>query len=193
MAETSPDAGWRTQHLRLTAFPETEEPLLLVRDWWHAIAGSPPLRELTNPQGGTVELMGVYKDAPLGMEAQRGRVDIRRPYAMGEQPADALPLLSEVLAAFVDLAGGWLKREGTVPASGIPAPACVPPTTTSSRARSHQRNGPTPTFPPFTPLRVTGVPAGILVNPGCPAGCTAYSATSTWFSMSWTPTTGTIG
>ena len=113
MAETSPNVGWRTQFLRLTAFPETEEPLLLVRDWWHAIAGGPPLREVTNPQGGTVELVGVYRDAPLGMEAQRGRVDIRRPYAMGEQPADTLPLLGETLAAFVDLTGGWLKRDGS--------------------------------------------------------------------------------
>ena len=112
MAETQPDpAVWRTQHLRLTAFPETEEPLLLVRDWWQAIAGGPPLREITNPQGGTVELVGVYKDAPLGMEAQRGRVDIRRPYAVGEQPADTLPLLGEALTAFADLAVRWLNRD----------------------------------------------------------------------------------
>ena len=112
MAETQPDpAVWRTQHLRLTAFPETEEPLLLVRDWWQAIVGGPPLREITNPQGGTVELVGVYRDAPLGMEAQRGRVDIQRPYAVGEQPPDTLPLFGEALTAFADLATRWLKHD----------------------------------------------------------------------------------
>ena len=38
-------------------------------------------------------------------------MDIRRPYAVAEQPADTFPLLGEALRAFADLATRWLKRD----------------------------------------------------------------------------------
>lgn len=116
MAETQPDTAiWRTTLLRLTVLPETGEPLLLVRDWWNAIAGAPPFRVMEDPQGGTVELLGTHQDAVLNMQAERGRVDIRRPYAVGEQPPDTLPPLGEALTSFTELAAGWFKSDASPP------------------------------------------------------------------------------
>ena len=95
---------WRTEHLRLTVFPETEQPLLLVRDWWTMLTESPPARVIEEPQGGSVQVLGIYKDAPLAMKAETGRLDITRPFASGQQTPDALPTFAEALEPFKDLA-----------------------------------------------------------------------------------------
>lgn len=106
---TSP-SDWRTEHLRLTAFPEPEEPLLLVRDWWNVITEGPPSGVLENPQGGSVQLFGEYQGGPLHMKAERGRLDIMRPFAPTQPTPDTLPSLPEALPLFVELATRWFTR-----------------------------------------------------------------------------------
>ena len=99
---------WRTDHLRLTAFPETEQPLLLVRDWCAMLTEAPPTQVVEDPQEGSVQVLGMYKDAPLLMKAKDGRLDITRPFALGLPTPDALPAFTETLTPFAELAARWL-------------------------------------------------------------------------------------
>lgn len=109
----SAPSDWRTEHLRLTAFLETEEPLLLVRDWWNVITEGPPSAVLEEPQGGSMQLFGEYKNAQLHMTAERGRLDIRRPFALAQPTPDTLPSFTEALTPFVELAARWLGRDAS--------------------------------------------------------------------------------
>ena len=60
-------------------------------------------------------MVGTYQDGILNMQAERGRVDIRRPYAVGDQPPDTLPPLREALTSFTELAAGWFKSDAGPP------------------------------------------------------------------------------
>jgi hypothetical protein len=110
---TAASSDWRAEQLRLSAFTEAKAaPSRLVRDWWSALVGSPPEHVYEQPLAGlagVVQLMGTYNDAPLHMKAERGRLDIIRPFNLAQPTPYTSPLLTETIAPFVDLATRWLN------------------------------------------------------------------------------------
>ena len=114
----SPD--WRAEQLRLSAFIVDEtEPLLLVRDWWSALVGAPPENVLEQPPAGVVQLFGTHNDAPLHMKAERGRLDIMRPFNLAQPTPYTSPLLTETIAPFVELATRWLNAGPPIKRLGL--------------------------------------------------------------------------
>ena len=108
--ETQPATEWRTRLLRLTAFTTTPGgPLLLARDWWSALTGGSPSMVIEEPQLGVIRLGGLHQDAPLLMQAETGKLDLRGPFQEAGVPNP--PLFSEALAPFVALATRWLKLD----------------------------------------------------------------------------------
>ena len=100
---------WRVEQLRMTAYPATVAPLALVRDWWNMVTETVPTRVLENPPGGSVQLFGDYKGAPLLMTGTSGQLDIVRPFHLPQMHPDTLPSLPDALAPFVDLEARWFK------------------------------------------------------------------------------------
>ena len=111
--ETQPAApDWLTEHVRLTGFTKPPLSPSLARDWWHALTGAPPERVIEEPRTGNVEVLGVHADGPLHLSAERGRLDIRHPFAV----AQVTPLpFTDVLPTFVELMTRWLSLESSPP------------------------------------------------------------------------------
>ena len=113
-AAQSAPPPWRTEQLRLSAFPESGRPAGLARDWWNAVTGAPPENVVEEPRKGVVKLQGTFDGALLLMIADENRLDVRqlldRP---GTAPA-TLPDFADAVTSFVQVAIRWLNLD-TVP------------------------------------------------------------------------------
>ena len=89
-------APWRTEQLRLTAFPESGRSAPLARDWWNAITGTPPDKITEEPRTGVVQLQGTFEGSALLMRAD-DRLDIRQLFVDPRTSSAELPLLADVL------------------------------------------------------------------------------------------------
>ena len=100
-------APWRTEQLRLTAFPKSGRSAPLARDWWNAITGTSPERITEEPRTGVVQLRGTFEGASLFMRAD-DRLDIRQLFVESPTSPDALPVFADALPPFIKLAVKWL-------------------------------------------------------------------------------------
>ena len=113
---TQPGAApWGTEQLRLTVFPDKGRPASLARDWWNAITGTPPEKITEEPRTGTVQLQGRFEGAPLLMHADEKRLDIRQLFVEPRTSPAALPLFTDVLPPFANLAVRWLNLDTRPP------------------------------------------------------------------------------
>lgn len=112
MTETTQPATapWRTEQLRLTAFPESGKAAPHARNWWDAITGSPPDKITEEPRTGVVQLRGTLDGVSLLMRAD-DRLDIRQLFVTPRTSLAALPLLADAIAPFTRLAVKWLSLE----------------------------------------------------------------------------------
>ncbi len=100
---------WRTAHLRLTAFPQSYHQTSLAREWWSALTRVSPEGVIDLPPAGSVKVLGVFNGAPLSIEVKPERVDIERPFSVGQPRPSALPPFDgDVLPRFSGLVADWL-------------------------------------------------------------------------------------
>ena len=106
-----PADPWRTEQLRLTAFPVSGRPAGLARDWWNIITGTTPEKVTEKPRTGVVQLQGTVEGTSLLMVADDNRLDVRQLFTAPRVALSALPVFHEVLQPFVELAVRWLSLE----------------------------------------------------------------------------------
>ena len=124
---TQPGAApWGTEQLRLTVFPDKGRPASLARDWWNAITGTPPEKITEEPRTGTVQLQGRFEGAPLLMHADEKRLDIRQLFVEPRTSPAALPLFTDVLPPFANLAVRWLNLDTRPPIGSLRPNSLVP-------------------------------------------------------------------
>ena len=102
---------WRTEQFRLTAFPVSGRPAGLARDWWNTITGTTPGKITEDPRTGVVQLQGTVKGTSLLMVAEDNRLEVRQLFTAPRVALSALPVFSEGLQPFVELAERWLRLE----------------------------------------------------------------------------------
>lgn len=110
-----PAGRWRTELLRVTAFPsasaEASDP-----NWWEALVGEAPEGVTQQPKKGGVRVEGPWKDSQLVLGIQPMRIDwglVSAPEAQGlpSSPFSDLGNFVEVKEAFVGLMGKWITTK----------------------------------------------------------------------------------
>ena len=116
--DPSTSNDWRTELLRLTAFPAAGPPVANAEAWWLALFGTAHDKSTRNLKTGLAQLLGKVGDAYMLAIENPMSFELRQVPSDPEQPPldpDALPLYSGVVPAFQDLALRWLALADSPP------------------------------------------------------------------------------
>ena len=100
--------AWRTDHLRLSAFPAATWSVDGARGWWKALTDMEPVSVKEEPQKGVVQIRGIFEDATLHLNVDGHRLDVRWLFTKPQGSLSTLPLFTGVLPRFVALTRKWL-------------------------------------------------------------------------------------
>ena len=110
--------AWRTETIRLTAFPATGTRVANVAPeveaWWLTLFGVPHERSTQDLKNGVIQLQGMVDDAFMFLTENPVSLNLRRLAGNPEEPPpgpDSLLPFADVAPAFDVLAQRWLKLD----------------------------------------------------------------------------------
>ena len=105
---------WRTDSLRLTAFPAPGPPTAKAEAWWLSLFGAPHDKSTRNVKSGVLQLFGQLRDSYMLAIQNPISFELRQLATNPEQPPlhpSALPSYLAAVPAFQEVALRWLTLD----------------------------------------------------------------------------------